>query len=494
MASTTLTSLSINNDDSILLKKKQSRKKHPLASFKPQNAWVCNHSSLHKSKESLKKSKSPSKTLIKSPSKPIFSVRNINSLSKSNSPKKQSDVWCCDHSRKREHTVPLIRKEKSQLLTDRTNLSRNMSSLFESSNFKSKKCSTPNSNNYSILSKNSLSFKSPAKKKPNCITRFFKPLNSRLKQMARMKRPSPVNKKSVLTKTFLNTITEPFTIDVIKKDAFIQTETDSQLIDLKRKMFENNLNALSNQIKEETMVIRSKSDSVIILKKNVFTNMKEKLMSMSYKRNKTDIVTPVKSLKSNSDVDCLSDLKSVKQNNRCNFRPIMITRAKTFSQYSERSFASLRPIFSRSLKTNCLRRFDSRRHSISGSYEAQKLNLIKENLLKSMALNEHPPEKTELKPNTIEVNPFKIDSQFTNNAIFKYLKSNSDSKFLANEELFVINTNNSNNNKIENKKPNLVETSSHQSDFIDSGKTKLGLQFERFFILFTFKIIFLFIN
>ena len=215
--------------------------------------------------------------------------------------------------------------------------------------------------------------------------------------------------------------------------------------------------------------------------------MKEKLINMSYKRTKTDIVTPVKSFKSNCDVDCLSDLKSVKQKNKFNFRPISITRAKTFSQYSERSFASLRPIFSRSFKKNSLKRYDFRRHSISGSYEAQKLNLIKENLLKSIANNEQTSGKTE-SPKTAEIHPFKIDSQFTNNAIFKYLKSNSDSKFLANEELFVVNTNtnnNNNNNKLEDKnKINLVETGSHQSDFIESGKTKLGLQFERFFNFF----------
>ena len=77
---------------------------------------------------------------------------------------------------------------------------------------------------------------------------------------------------------------------------------------------------------------------------------------------------------------------------------------------------------------------------------------------------------------------FNKDTSFTNNAIIQYLKSSSDSKFLCNEQLFVLNKNNNNNN--DNKEKLACTASPNPSDFIDSGKTKLGLQFERFEINF----------
>ena len=181
MASSTLTSLSINKEDkedeTILLNKKVGRKKKNLSPIKPQSAWVCNHSFRKNncsSRESIKKRTEKNKATN---TRPIFSVRNINTLSRVRENQKKMHEWGCDHSKKREHTIPLIvRKEKSLLLTERSNLSKNMSSIFENSNFKNKKCSTPNSANFSLVSKRSLKLKSPTKKS-NCITRFFKPLN-----------------------------------------------------------------------------------------------------------------------------------------------------------------------------------------------------------------------------------------------------------------------------------------------------------------------------
>ncbi len=80
------------------------------------------------------------------------------------------------------------------------------------------------------------------------------------------------------------------------------------------------------------------------------------------------------------------------------------------------------------------------------------------------------------------INPFKKDVTFTNNAIFKYLKSNSDSKFLDNEELFVINSKlnqNTNNNNNNNDYLNKLEADLSKSEFISSGKSNSGILLER---------------
>lgn len=490
MASSTLTSLSVNREDeTILLNKKLSRKKVPPP-IKTQSAWVCNHSFKNNntlSRESTSLKKKNDKTKKSATTRPIFSVRNINSLSKWAENQKKLHEWCCDHSKKREHTIPLIvKKEKSQLLTERSNLSKNMSSMFENSNFKNKKCSTPNSANFSLISKRSLKSKSPVKKS-NCITRFFRPLNQRLKQI-NLKRLSPVSKKPSKASQ-LNTIVEPFTVEVSKKDALIQTEAQL-MMSINKAHFENQVKLINNQLASQDNpddIFRSKSDSLILLNKNLFLNsIKEKLVKLRSEWSKTEVSSEnliSKQVKSNSDIDYSSFLKLMRIKNRSFIRDIkpikVIKRPKTFSSSS--SF-SMRPIYSRSMKSGQIKRYDIRRHTITGAYEAEKLDNLKEKAL-----------DTARKIEIVE-DPFKKDATFTNNAIIQYLKSSSDSKFLCNEQLFVLNgnTGNTNNNNNENTTANLdqklnreneiqkqAELNSNFSDYIDSGKTKLGLQFDR---------------
>lgn len=446
MASSTVTSLSINNDESIF--KKKTLKKKQITPTR--SAWQtsCNHHHLS------------TNTLKKSNTKPIFSVRNINSLSRFVSKKKVNssvEDWCCDHSKKREYSTPSLLIREKSIISNRSNQSKNMSSMFDSSNFKNKNCSTPNT---TILSKRS--FKTPTKlNKSNCITRFFRPLNTRLKQITKkrtitkiIQTKTPINKKRPFLDRVLNTITERIQAEIIKKDVLIQT--DSQInSDFKEKfeIFLNNTQQL-NKCKEDenNLIVRSKSDSLIQLKQNNRkTSITKTIDFIKLPRSKTDIVK-----KSTND--------NIKQ----------ISKPRIIINSSAASYRSLRPIFSRSFKTNLLKRYDIRRHSICGLYEAEILKNIKETAL--MAAN----TTTAAAANQSMINPFKKDVTFTNNVIFKYLKSNSDSKFLDSEELFVINsklnlnTNNNNNNDL-----NKLEADSSKSEFISSGKSNSGILLER---------------
>jgi len=445
MASSTVTSLSINNDESIFKKKKTLKKKQITPT---RSAWqtTCNH---HQSANSLKKSNT----------KPIFSVRNINSLSRFGGKKKVNssvEDWCCDHSKKREYSTPSLLIREKSITSNRSNQSKNMSSMFDSSNFKNKNCSTPNT---TILSKRS--FKTPTKlNKSNCITRFFRPLNTRLKQITKkrtkiIRTKTPINKKRPFLDRVLNTITERIQAEIIRKDVLIQTDSVINN-DLKEK-FENFLNNTQqlNKFKEDenNLIVRSKSDSLIQLKQN---NRKSSI---------TKTIDFIKLPRSKTDIAKKSTNDNLKQ----------ISKPRIFVKSSTASYRSLRPIFSRSFKTNLLKRYDIRRHSICGLYEAEILKNIKETAL--MAAN----TTTAAAANQSMINPFKKDVTFTNNAIFKYLKSNSDSKFLDNEELFVINsklnqnTNNNNNNDYLNK----LEADSSKSEFISSGKSNSGILLER---------------
>jgi len=270
-------------------------------------------------------------------------------------------------------------------------------------------------------------------------------------------------KKSPFLDRVLNTITERIQAEIIKKDALIQTDSlaNNNNDDLKQK-FEQYLTQKQNE-NDDYLIARSKSDSLIHLKQN--NNCKKTLINNDFiklPRSKTDITS-----KTNNN----NNIIHLKQN-----KPKLINRPRfQLLSRSTTSYRSFRPIFSRSFKKNQFKRYDIRRHSICGLYEAEILKNIKDTALIAATTTTNTHQKVDL---LFEQNPFEKDATFTNNAIFKYLKSNSDSKFLNNEELFVMNTNNTNNNN--NNDLNKLEANSSKSDeFIECGKSKFGIHLER---------------